>query len=75
MQTVRRHIVSSLLDSQSIQPSLIDILRHTHNILNDANTLGYQRRMLSNSGEEFNVNIKDELVGLEVGRRPFTLVI
>lgn len=66
MQAVRQHIVRSLLASQSVQPTWIAILRHTYNILNDANTQDYQRQMLVNNGESFSVNIKDEVVGLEV---------
>lgn len=66
MQAVRQHIVRSLLASQSVQPTWVAILRHTYNILNDANTQDYQRQMLVNNGESFSVNIKDEVVGLEV---------
>ncbi|KAI6191984.1 putative trehalose-6-phosphate synthase 2 [Aphelenchoides bicaudatus] len=65
MQTVRQHIVNSLLASQTVQSSWIEILRHTYNILNDSNTREYQRQMLVNNDERFNVNIKDEIVGLE----------
>jgi hypothetical protein len=57
-----------LLASQSVQPTWTAILRHTYNILNDANTQDYQRQMLVNNGERFSVNIRDEIVGLEVCR-------
>jgi hypothetical protein len=66
MQTVRKHIVSSLLGSHTIQSTWVDILRHTHNILKHASTSDFQREMLANNGEKFNLNIKDEIVGLEV---------
>lgn len=68
MQAVRKHIVSSILSSQTVQQNWIDILRHTYNILNDPNTEDYQREMFSNNGEKFSVNIKDEIVGLEVSK-------
>ncbi|KAI6209721.1 putative trehalose-6-phosphate synthase 2 [Aphelenchoides besseyi] len=65
MQAVRRHIVSSLLSSQTVKSDWIQLLKHTFNILNDDNTKDYQREMTTSSGEKFSVNIKDEIVGLE----------
>lgn len=66
MQAVRQHIVSSLLNSQNVQSSWISILQHTYNILNNANTHEYQREMIASNGEKFNVNVRDEVIGLEV---------
>ena len=66
MQAIRQHIVSSLLASQSVQEEWITLLKHTYNVLSDSNTRDYQREMLAENGEKFSVNVKDEIVGLEV---------
>jgi hypothetical protein len=64
MQAIRRDIVTSLLSGHHIQSEWVDLLRTTYDILN-ANTADFQREMISSKGDKFQVNVKDEIIGLQ----------
>jgi hypothetical protein len=65
MQAIRRDIVTSLLSGHHIQSEWVDLLQTTYDILN-ANTTDFQREMISSKGDKFQVNVKDEIIGLQV---------
>lgn len=65
-QGTRRLIVEALLSGEELRPEWIDFLRRTHEILTDPGTEAFQREMLAPGGDRFRLNVKDEVVGLEV---------
>lgn len=66
-QAVRRKIVSAILAAEySLDSEWTSFLRRTYEILTDSNTSAFQREMLSACDEKFLLNVKDEVLGLEV---------
>lgn len=73
MQDVRRHIVTAILSANLVKKEWIQLLQHTYNVLNDANTQNYQREMLGHNGNVFSLNVRDEILGLKVSCYSFCL--
>lgn len=49
-----------------MQSDWIELLRHTYRLLTDENTVNFQREMLAHNDTRFSLNVRDEIVGLEV---------
>lgn len=66
MQDARRKIVSAVIHEKDVDENLIEQLKHVHNQLTDESTAEFQREMIVSGNSKFSVNVKDEIVGLEV---------
>lgn len=66
MQGVRREIVHAILNNRPIMEESVNVLRKTYGNLTDPQTKTFVREMASPSGERFEVNVRDEIVGLQV---------
>lgn len=66
MQEARRKIVSAVLLETDIDENLVEQLKSVHTQLTDESTKAYQREMVVTPSNKFSVNVKDEILGLEV---------
>lgn len=74
-QSIRCKIVKLILSDDStsrINSDYIEALRYAYNELTaDSNTNSFQREMVSACNEKFIVNVKDEIIGLQVNELNF----
>jgi hypothetical protein len=71
MQDARRKIVSSVIHEKDVDEHLIEQLKHVYGQLTDESTAEFQREMTVSGSNKFSVNVKDEVVGLEVCKKLF----